>query len=445
AESGVILGPHQTDEEEREARRSKGREIAAKGLYRRAAAHSGGGDFPAAREDLVRALRLKPRDGAIGRELRKVEKRLAEDVARESLRRETEEGRRRLLQQQQQQQRPRRKHSAAAAGKAENGSSAEEKSAGGVELAPSAAPRADHAISANSAGDSLDVSAGVGSAAALNEQAGGPLPHEDKEEGKGGRGEEQEEIQSRRRGDREEEFPTENGGVCRDGLYAWNQSVQVCVKIPDWARASDLRVNIRRKRLSVSVIPRNTHGDGDDGKKRAQTDAVSAGAGGSAGGSAGAVVLAGELSRPVQADECLWMVEEDWPGRVLLYLHKELPPPPTTADGREGEEEQGGFEWWASVMEGDPQVDVSTCDAGPRVSNYPEYARRRGARGLWEHQKKSPEERLKEERMRDARRQMEEEAEERQRDLDKALKDPQKAELYRQLRETMPETTISIK
>lgn len=49
------------------------------------------------------------------------------------------------------------------------------------------------------------------------------------------------------------------------------------------------------------------------------------------------------------------------------------------------------------------------------------------------------------ERMRDARRQMEEEAEERQRDLEKAMQDPKKAELYRRLREAMPDTTISIK
>lgn len=47
--------------------------------------------------------------------------------------------------------------------------------------------------------------------------------------------------------------------------------------------------------------------------------------------------------------------------------------------------------------------------------------------------------------MRDARRQMEEEAEERQRDLEKAMKDPKKAELYRRLRESMPDTSISIK
>ncbi|CAM9758674.1 unnamed protein product, partial [Scytosiphon promiscuus] len=94
--SGAQLGPQEGEEE---AGRSRRREIAAKGLYRRAAAQVGSGNFSAAREDLVRALRLKPRDAAIGRELRKVEKKLAEDVAMDSLRRETEEGRRRRQQQ----------------------------------------------------------------------------------------------------------------------------------------------------------------------------------------------------------------------------------------------------------------------------------------------------------------------------------------------------------
>lgn len=47
--------------------------------------------------------------------------------------------------------------------------------------------------------------------------------------------------------------------------------------------------------------------------------------------------------------------------------------------------------------------------------------------------------------MRNARWQMEEEAEERRRDLQNAMKDPKKAELYRKLRATMPDTSISIK
>lgn len=51
----------------------------------------------------------------------------------------------------------------------------------------------------------------------------------------------------------------------------------------------------------------------------------------------------------------------------------------------------------------------------------------------------------KQQRMRDARRQMVEEAEERQRNLEEALKDPNKAKLYRQLQETMPDVPISMK
>lgn len=47
--------------------------------------------------------------------------------------------------------------------------------------------------------------------------------------------------------------------------------------------------------------------------------------------------------------------------------------------------------------------------------------------------------------MLEAKKQMEEEAEERQRDLDRALQDPRKAEVYRQLQSVMPDTTISIK
>lgn len=51
----------------------------------------------------------------------------------------------------------------------------------------------------------------------------------------------------------------------------------------------------------------------------------------------------------------------------------------------------------------------------------------------------------KQERMREARRQMEEEVEERRRNVENALKDPKKAEIYRKLREVMPDTPINIK
>lgn len=223
----------------------------------------------------------------------------------------------------------------------------------------------------------------------------------------------------------EEPFPTGNGRECRDGVYAWNQSVhevQVCVRVPNWARARDVRVEIGRSRLSVSVVQLsalrstavgsavttttsatavaaaagtpNSLSDNDSskdnaasttciekqqGKNRQQTTSCFSSADNGAGVSV-VVVLEGPLSRPVEAGECLWTMET--PSRVLLYLQKELP-----AEG------EPGFEWWACVMKGDLEVDVVKCDAGSIASKYPEHARRRGAKALWEHQRKSPEQR----------------------------------------------------
>lgn len=48
-------------------------------------------------------------------------------------------------------------------------------------------------------------------------------------------------------------------------------------------------------------------------------------------------------------------------------------------------------------------------------------------------------------RLREAMQQVEEEEQQRQRDLEKALKDPKKAELYRKLKETMPDIPISMR
>lgn len=160
------------------------------------------------------------------------------------------------------------------------------------------------------------------------------------------------------------------------------------MKVHSWVRASDVRVDIRRSHLSVAVSTtdgrhKTEHGanpqiavaDREDPRSPRQTADLLRDE---------QTILAGALSRPVQVDECLWTMER--PGRVLLYLQKEL-----SADG------EPGFEWWATVMEGDEEVDVLTCDAGSDVSKYPEHARRRGAKALWEHQLKSPEERRKEE------------------------------------------------
>ena len=63
------------------------REWAAKALYRRSTAREGGGDYVAAREDLIRALKLKPGDASIRRELKKVDKKVADAEAIEALRR----------------------------------------------------------------------------------------------------------------------------------------------------------------------------------------------------------------------------------------------------------------------------------------------------------------------------------------------------------------------
>lgn len=145
----------------------------------------------------------------------------------------------------------------------------------------------------------------------------------------------------------------------------------MCVKVPGWVRARNVRVHIRRLRVSVAVVDGRTHDNNGGGGGKNETARLET------------VVLEGGLSRPVQVDECLWAMERA--GRVLLYLQKELPV-----------DCEPGFEWWACVLEGDPKVDVLTCDAGSDASKYPEHAKRRGARALWDHQNKSPEEKLKE-------------------------------------------------
>lgn len=71
---------------ELESHTRSNREIAAKALYRRSAANAGSGDVLAAKEDLVRALRLKPGDALIFRELKKATKVVADADAKERLR-----------------------------------------------------------------------------------------------------------------------------------------------------------------------------------------------------------------------------------------------------------------------------------------------------------------------------------------------------------------------
>lgn len=153
------------------------------------------------------------------------------------------------------------------------------------------------------------------------------------------------------------------------------------VKVPKWTRARNVRVNFRRLDLSVAVV------------LEPGTDAFATAVMGQKDPAPGArdpgqqqerIILSGALSRPVEVGECIWTLEK--PGQVLLYLQKEL-----------SGDESPGSEWWPALMKGDPEIDVSACDAGSRLSDYPEHALRRGAKAFWEHQQKTPEEREAEE------------------------------------------------
>ncbi|CAM9341230.1 unnamed protein product [Ascophyllum nodosum] len=394
------------------------REMAAKALYRRSSARVGEGDLGLGREDLSTALKLKPGDANIRRELKKVEKHLAEEKAKAKLKRETEEGRRRnRLRQEERPTSPlSQTKSTTNAFPAGDGAKPSIRSSA---LAPVSAGKGDPE---QPRGHEQDLSRACQPAAQADSNEHGSLQDPAKPPGE------------RKGGEEVEPFPTKNGGECRNGLYAWNQSVrevQVSVKVPDWVRASNVRVDIGRSRLAVAAR-RAGAGESDTTRRRTQAEPLS-----STGGDwEEVVILAGPLSRPVQVGESVWTLET--PGSVLLYLQKELP-----TDG------EPGFEWWATVMEGDEEIDVLKCDAGSDTSQYPEHARRRGAKALWDYQQKTPEERreeeLDEQRMREAKQQMEEEVEERQRNLANALKDPNKAEMYRKLREVMPDTPISMK
>lgn len=157
------------------------------------------------------------------------------------LARETEEGRRRRQQQQQQQQvNPSSAHKAANA----TASTADLDNATTQQLAPAAAPRADHAVTAggekgtetlggdNSSPDDIHGTdtvpgnthgSGEGQVTRKGPQdqwQGPPQSENDRKDGKASGPQEEGKEQP------EEAFPTWNGGECRDGLYAWNQSIR---------------------------------------------------------------------------------------------------------------------------------------------------------------------------------------------------------------------------
>ncbi|CAM9903104.1 unnamed protein product [Discosporangium mesarthrocarpum] len=313
--------------------------VTAKALYRRSQAYSVKGRTLDAREDLCQALRLKPGDANIRRELRKVEKVIAREEAEELLRRETIAGRERAMRRQK--------------GKETGTEFKENKS--GTKNEPVGGTGSDLALK----GEECTRDTNCAQASARAGYIGGPC-----EEDNG--------------------FSTSNGGEGGGGLYKWNQSiyeVHVSVTLPAGVHAKDVRVKFRRLHLSVEY---QRSVDGVAGEEADDHNTGEGGQAGQARDTESVTVIRGTLSRPIRADECLWMLEQ--PGRLQLYLHKELKP-----DG------PPGSEWWPCVMEGDPTIDVQMCDAGGNISDYPEHARRCGAKALWEHQQKSPEQRKEEE------------------------------------------------
>lgn len=128
--------------------------------------------------------------------------------------RETEEGRRRRQQQQQQQA-----DSTSALTKTDSitPTTADGGSAPTQQLARSPAPGADHAV----------VAGGIGGnegrvKAPENQQQGPRVSKEEEDKGRCSGNEESDERSHERS---EQPFSTHNGGECRDGLYAWNQSI----------------------------------------------------------------------------------------------------------------------------------------------------------------------------------------------------------------------------
>ena len=87
-------------------------------------------------------------------------------------------------------------------------------------------------------------------------------------------------------------------------------------------RASDLRVDIRRRSVRVAALD--------------------------------SILLDGELGAEVDADECSWQLGDDGVS-LEISLTKVLP---ATKAGR-----FGPAGWWARVLVADPEYDVAYCDA----------------------------------------------------------------------------------
>ena len=114
-----------------------------------------------------------------------------------------------------------------------------------------------------------------------------------------------------------------NGGEAAWG--SWSQTreeVHARVSMARGMRASDLRVDIRRRSVRVAALE--------------------------------SILLDGELGAEVDADECSWQLGDDGVS-LEISLTKLLP---ATKAGR-----FGPAGWWARVLVADPEYDVAYCDA----------------------------------------------------------------------------------
>jgi hypothetical protein len=143
----------------------------------------------------------------------------------------------------------------------------------------------------------------------------------------------------------------------------YNLQVRVYIAVPRTLRAKQLTVSLHRTRIAVCAkLP----------LPQTQSDSPSTTAG-DAPALVDTPLLTGRLARPILSSESLWML--DTPGLLCLHLQKELP--------SQGE---NGFEWWDRVLCGDAPIDLAAVHAGEDVRAYPEHARLKAARALWDQQ-----------------------------------------------------------
>lgn len=114
--------------------------------------------------------------------------------------------------------------------------------------------------------------------------------------------------------------PLGNGGTV-EGKYVWTQilsEVVVTIPVPQNTRGRDLNVVISKKHLKIALLRPSTS-DGDEN----------------------AVIIDAPLTKAVICDDSFWTVEDGC--RLVVNLQKLNP-----------------MEWWDSVCEGHPKIDVRT-------------------------------------------------------------------------------------